>query len=90
MGEAKAGVNSRSRSQNADLVSRCKDGQQFICFKKIHRPDTPLLFDKDPGIGPNKMCDSVLWSSGNPERWVRWWCKYLIDIAASDHDEDEI
>ena len=72
------------------LVVTCKDGQQFILFKRIHCHNTPLLFDKDPGIEPNKMCDGVLWTYGNPERWVRWWCKYLIDIAAADHDEDTI
>jgi hypothetical protein len=90
VGEAKASVTNRSHSQNTDLVDRCKDGQQFILFKRVHRHDTPLIFDKDPGIGANTMCDSVVWSSGNPERWVRWWCKYLIDIAASDLGDDAI
>lgn len=90
MGEAKAGVNNRSRSQNTDLVDRCKDGQQFILFKRVHRHDTPLIFDKDPGIGANLMLDNVVWTSGNPERWVRWWCKYLIDIASSDLGDDAI
>ena len=88
VGVAKAGVHNRSRSLNKELVARCEDGQQFILFKKIYRHDTPLIFDKDPGIGLNVMCDSVVWSSGNPERWVRWWCKYLIDVSATDLPDD--
>ena len=88
MGEAKAGVNNRSRSQQKELVGRCKDGQQFILFKKIHRHDTPLLFPYDPHIGQNKMCDSVVWSAGNPEVWVRWWCRYLVEFADADPIQD--
>ena len=84
VGEAKAGVNNKSRSQQKHLVDRCTDGQQFILFKKIHRHDTPLLFPNDPHIGANKMCDSVLWSPGNPEQWVRWWSRYLIDMATAE------
>ena len=83
VGEAKAGVNNKSRSQQTQLVSRCKDGQQYILFKKIYRHDTPLIFPNDPHIGTNKMCDSVVWSPGNPGQWVRWWCRYLIDMASA-------
>ena len=64
VGEAKAGVHNRSRSQQKHLVTACKDGQQFILFKKIYRRDTPLLFPDDAGIGPIKSCDSVVWASG--------------------------
>lgn len=84
VGEAKAGVNNKSRSQQKHLVERCKDGQQYILFKKIHRHDTPLLFPNDPHIGSNTMCDGVLWSSGKAEHWVRWWSRYLIDMATAE------
>ena len=78
VGEAKAGVNNKSRSQRTDLVSACKDGQQYILFKKIHRHDAPLLFPDDAHIGPIKMCDAVLWAPGKAEKWVRWPCRYLV------------
>jgi hypothetical protein len=73
VGEAK-GVHNRSRSQQKHLVEACKDGQQFILFKKIYRHDTPLLFPDDAGIGSGKMLDNVVHSSGNKGKWVRWSC----------------
>lgn len=79
--EAKAGVNMKSRSTHKQLVARCKVGQQFILLKKIYRSDTPLLFPNDPNVGPNKMCDAYVWNAGNPEQWVRWWSRLLIDIT---------
>lgn len=89
VGEAKAGVNNKSRSLHKDLVARCKDGQQFILFKKIHRHDTPLLFPYDTHIGSNPMCDKVVWSPGKPEVWVRWWSRCLVDMADADPIPDE-
>lgn len=88
VGEAKAGVNNKSHSQQKTFVSRCKDGQQFILFKKIHRHDVPLIFPNDPNIGQNKMCDGYVWSAGNPEQWVRWWSRYLIDMATAKPVQD--
>ena len=88
VGEAKAGVNNKSRSQQKQLVERCKDGQQYILFKKIYRHDTPLIFPNDPNIGTNKMCDSVVWCPGNPEQWVRWWCRYLLDMSTAGPTHD--
>lgn len=84
MGEAKAGVNNKSRSQQKHLVERCKDGQQYILFKKIHRHDTPLIFPHDPQVGANTMCDDHVWSPGKPESWVRWWSRFLIDMATAE------
>lgn len=84
VGEAKAGVNNKSRSVQKHLVERCKDGQQYILFKKIHRHDTPLLFPNDAHNGSNTMCDGVLWSAGKAEIWVRWWSRYLIDMATAE------
>lgn len=77
IGEARAGVHNRSRSHLTHLVSACKDGQQFILFKKLYRHDIPLLFPDDPNVGPLKMCDAVLWASGKGEKWVRWSSRYL-------------
>lgn len=79
IGEARAGVNNRSRSHHTQMVAACKDGQQFILFKKVFRHDIPLLFPDDPNIGRDKMCDGVLWTSGKSEKWVRWNCRYLRD-----------
>jgi hypothetical protein len=84
VGEAKAGVHNRSRSQQKEMVNACKDGQQFILFKRIYRHDTPLLFPDDAGIGPGKMLDNVVHSSGNKEKWVRWSCRYLRYREAED------
>lgn len=84
VGEARAGVNNRSRSSHPELVSACKDGEQYILFKKIHRHDTPLLFPDDANIGPQKMCDVVLWTSGKAEKWVRWSCKYLREKSIAN------
>lgn len=84
VGEAKAGVNHKSRSQQKELVDRCKVGQQYILFKKIHRHDTPLLFPNDPHVGQEKMCDAYVWRSGKAEVWVRWWSRYLIDMATAE------
>lgn len=81
VGEAKAGVHNKSRSQQKDLVATCEDGQQYILFKKIYRHDTPLLFPDDANIGKGKMCDSVVRASGRVEKWVRWPCKYLHEKA---------
>jgi hypothetical protein len=83
VGEAKAGVNNKSRSQHKQLVDRCKDGQQYILFKKIHQHDTPLIFPNDPHIGRNQMCDGVICSNGNAGKWVRWWSRYLIEMATA-------
>ena len=77
IGEAKSGVNNRSRSHNTHLVAACKDGQQFILFKKVFRHDIPLLFPHDPNVGTVKMCDDVLWAPGKTERWVRWSSRFL-------------
>ena len=84
IGIARAGVNSRSRSHHTDLVHACEDGQQCILFKKLFRQDVPLLFPDDVLIGSKKTCDSVLWSSGKGERWVRWACKYLREKIDDD------
>ena len=84
IGIARAGVNSRSRSQHTDLVHACEDGQQCILFKKLFRQDAPLLFPDDVLTGSKKTCDSVLWSSGRGERWVRWTCKYLREKMDDD------
>lgn len=70
------------------MVAACKDGEQFILFKKIYRHDTPLLFPNDAHIGPNKMCDAVVWSSGKPEKWVRWTSKYLREKSVADPMDD--
>lgn len=87
VGEARAGVNNRSRSHHPHMVSACRDGEQFILFKKIYRHDTPLLFPEDDSVGPIKMCDSALWASGKAEKWVRWKSKYLLEkCRADDHD----
>jgi hypothetical protein len=83
VGEAKAGVNNRSRSVQQHLVDRCKDGQQFILFKKLHRHGVPLIFPNDPGIGSDKMCDGVVWTPGKDGKWIRWWSRYLIDMATA-------
>lgn len=83
VGEAKAGVNNKSRSQQKQLVARCKDGQQYILFKRIFRHDTPLIFPNDPHVGPNKMIDSVVCSAGNAGQWVQWWSRYLIEMATA-------
>ena len=84
IGIARAGVNSRSRSQNTDLVHACDEGQQCILFKKLFRHDMPLLFPDDVLLGPTPTCDSVLWASGKGEKWVRWSCKYLRERLDED------
>jgi hypothetical protein len=84
VGEARAGVNNKSRSHHPEMVSACKDGEQYILFKKIYRHNTPLLFSDDGDRWPIKMCDSALWKSGKPERWVRWLSKYLRDKSVAD------
>lgn len=89
VGEARAGVNNKSRSHHPHMVAACKDGQQYILFKKIHRHDTPLLFPDDAHIGPLKMCDAALWVSGKPEKWVRWSSKYLREKCEADPTEEE-
>ena len=81
VGEAKAGVNNKSRSLQKSLVKRAKDGQQFILFKKVYRHGTPLIFPNDPHIAPNQTCDGVVLSAGRTGQWVRWWCRYLIDMS---------
>lgn len=81
IGEAKAGVNNKSRSVQKQLVRRAKDGQQFILFRKIYRHDTPLIFPDDPDIGLNMMCDHVVCDEGSTGQWVRWWSRYLIDMT---------
>ena len=86
VGEAKAGVNNKSRSQLTHLVTSCKDGQQYILFKKIYRHDAPLLFPDDAHIGQIKMCDAALWAPGKVEKWVRWPCRYLRDKSNTGHE----
>jgi hypothetical protein len=88
VGEARAGVNNKSRSNHSHLVAACNDGEQFILFKKIHRHDTPLLYPDDPHIGQAKMCDGALWSSGKPEKWVRWKSRYLRQKSIEDPTDE--
>lgn len=88
VGEARAGVNNKSRSHHPHMVAACKDGEQYILFKKIHRPDTPLLFPDDAHGRSRKMCDSVLWKSGKSEKWVRWTSKYLREKSMVDPLDD--
>ena len=87
VGEARAGINNRSRSNHPEMVAACADGEQFILFKKIYRHDTPLLFPDDH-TGPQRMCDSVLWTSGKSEKWVRWLSKYLREKSVADPMDD--
>jgi hypothetical protein len=84
VGEARAGVNNKSRSHHPEMVSACRDGEQYILFKKIYRHDAPLLFSDDGDSEPIKTCGAALWVSGKPERWVRWLSKYLRDKSVAD------
>ena len=86
IGEARAGVNNKSRSNHPDMVAMLKDGEQWILFKVIHRHDVPLMFPDDPHLGPHKMCDSVLKMTGRAETWVRWSSKFL----RAQVDEDTV
>lgn len=71
------------------MVSACKDGEQFILIKKIHRHDVPLLYPDDANVGPSKMCDAALWASGKKEKWVRWSCRYLREKVDEDQTDAE-
>ena len=77
IGEARAGINNKSRSHYPEIVFQLKNGQQFIFFRKILRKDTPLIFPNDTNIEPIKMFEAVIWASGNSEKWVRWPSVYL-------------
>ena len=85
MGEARAGVNNKSRSYQTQLVESCADGEQYILFKRIFRLDTPLLYPNDPHTEHIKMCDQALWDSGKVgEKWVKWSSQYLREIVVDN------
>lgn len=44
VGEARAGVNNKSRSNHMDLVESCADGEQYILFKKNSTTIHPCFF----------------------------------------------
>lgn len=83
VGEARAGVNNKSRSNHMDLVELCADGEQYILFKKKFRHDTPVLFPDDPNTGHIKMCDQALWEKAT-EKWVKWKSQYLREKILDD------
>lgn len=85
MGEARAGVNNKSSSYKTHLVESCADGEQYILFKRIFRPDTPLLYPDDPHIGHIKTCDQALWENERVgEKWVKWSSQYLREIVVDN------
>ena len=89
VGEARAGINNKSRSHHPNMVSMLNDGEQWILFKKIHRRNTPLMFPDDAQAGSRTTCDAMLWASGKTERWVRWSSQYLREKVDDDSDSEK-
>ena len=68
IGEARAGINNKSRSSHLDMVAALNDGEQWRLFKMVHRYDVSLMFLDNSHLGSHKMCDAVLRTYGRAEK----------------------